>query len=192
MIPLLEATDGVQCSVHPPSSFIRTHRQRLLPSWQSEPQSVVIILQRCAVSLAHCTAQTDHQKDVLRDRFFHIGNDIRHHIHGIHHEVELFDPKSGYPVISSPGSLHLDDVAVACHMLHYAVSTQGTCTYLLHPQWRDAVYPSTLISDAPIEKVREVLSALVLPSEYAEAPPIRRNLQFCYSREAIAPALKTV
>lgn len=166
MVRLLDTTDWVQCSVHVPSPFICTHRQHLLPTWQTSPQSVIIILQRCTVSLTHCTTQTEHQKDLLRDRFLHIGAAIRHHLHTFGHDAEIFDPKSGHPIISPPGPLHLDDVAVARQALQYAAHTRGVCTYLMHPQWKDAVYPATLVSDAPVTRVQAMLSTIVLSDEY--------------------------
>jgi hypothetical protein len=189
MIPLLKATDWVQCSVHSPNPFICTHRQHLLPSWRSAPQSVIIILQRSLVPLSHCTAETERQKNVLRDRFIHIGNDIRHTIQTVGYDAELFDPKSGYPLISSPGSLALDDVAVACQRLRYAVSTREACTYLLHPQWKDAVYPSTIVSDAPVDKVKGVLPTIMLPDWYRDVQPVTWNHGITVVQGAIAPTL---
>ncbi|MEM7771774.1 MAG: methylmalonic aciduria and homocystinuria type D protein [Cyanobacteria bacterium P01_A01_bin.37] len=167
MVLLRNLTDWVQCSVHKPSPFIGTHVQDLLPSWQNDLASVIVILQRCPVSLSRCTVRTEHQKNVLRDRFIHIGNLISHQLQTFGHEAELFDPKSGLPLTSSHGIMHLDDVAVARQSLRYSVSTQGLCTYLVHPIWGNAVYPATLISDAPPITVQRILHNLVLPNGYA-------------------------
>lgn len=164
MVRLREMSDWVQCSVHHPSPFICTHAQDLLPTWQSDLTSVVIILQRCSVSLSRCTTHTEHQKNILRDRFIHLGTAIARYLNSAGYQTELFDPKSGLPLHQSCGLMRLDDVAVAHHILRYPVSNQGQCTYLLHPQWGDAVYPATIISSAPVAITQHSLQHVVIPN----------------------------
>lgn len=185
MVRLREMSDWVQCSVHRPSPFICTHAQDLLPTWQSNVTSVVIILQRCSVSLSRCTTHTEHQKNILRDRFIHLGTSIANHLNTAGYQTALFDPKSGQPLHAPCGLMRLDDVAVAHHALQYPVSHQGTCTHLLHPQWGDAVYPATIISSAPFEFSQHSLQHIVLPNwEQPYRHSISRNR---VSRDAVQP-----
>lgn len=160
MEPHRNDADGVQWSVHHPSPFICTHVQDLLPTWQGPLASVVLVLQRCPVSLLNRTVHTEQQKDILRDRFISLGSILANYLIAKGYRAELFDPKSGFPLHLPSGSMKLDDVAVAHCALKYPINTQGGCLYLVHPDWGDAVYPSTIVSSAPVTLVEQVVRSL--------------------------------
>jgi len=147
-----------QCSVHPPSVFMAMHQHEILPSWKKPVETVVIVLQKCPVSLAQYSPQTQRCKNELRDRFFHIGWHLVHTLDSPSDRWEIFDPRSGFPVRSPHGSLCLDDVAIACNSLDYEFRRQGTCATLIHPTWGDAVYPATLVSTASLDTARQCLT----------------------------------
>lgn len=134
------------------------HQHELLPSWTQPIGTVVIVLQKCSISLAQYNQQTQRCKHELRDRFFLIGQHIVQTLDTPHDQCEIFDPRTGLPLRSPHGSRRLDDVAVACSSLGYAAKKQGACATLIHPTWGDAVYPATLISTAPISTVTQRLS----------------------------------
>ncbi len=158
--------DGVQWSVHYPSPFICAHVHDLLPTWQEPLASVVLVLQRCSVSLVNRTADTERQKDILRDRFIYLGFAIINRLAAEGYDAEIFDPKSGFPFRLPSGSMKLDDVAIAHRALGYPINNQGSCRYLVHPEWSNAVYPSTIVSSAPVSVVEQILRSLS-GSEYS-------------------------
>lgn len=138
----------MQCSVHHPSPFIQKHSARLLPTWTQPINSVIVILQPTGCDLSERSPTTEAQKQQLRQRFLQVGQAIVLHLQGQGYLADLFDPKTGYPVLSQPGSLTLDDVAVVQACLGYPVSILKECCMVLHPHWGGAVYPSVLMSSA--------------------------------------------
>lgn len=146
----------MQCSVHRPSPFIQTHSARLLPTWDQPVASVIVMLQPTGCDLATRSPTTEAQKQQLRQRFLQVGQAIARHLQEQGHLADLFDPKTGYPVLSQPGSLALDDVAVVQACLGYPSSPCKECCLVLHPHWGSAVYPSVLVSAAAPEYVERV------------------------------------
>lgn len=147
----------MQYSVHPPSPFINTHWHQLLPDWSCPVESILVVLQPCSCDLAAKTPATDDQKQRLRQQFLEFGNQVAHHIRQRGYLVEMFDPRTGLPLFSQPGSLPLDDVAVAQACLGYQTRDRWGCSLILHPTWGSAVYPSTLLSSAPPAIIETIL-----------------------------------
>jgi hypothetical protein len=146
-----------QYSVHEPSPFMVSHRADLLPDWTVPIASVLVVLQHCPVPLCEVTPQTRHYKDKLRQKFLGLAEALVHQSQLQGYCAEPFDPKTGYPCQSRPGSLSLDDVAVISSVLGYPCLTSGACRLLQHPTWGDGVFPSVIVSTAP----PEILEALV-------------------------------
>ena len=73
------------------------------------------------------------------------------------YQSDLFDPRSGYPLISSKGSLTLNDNAVVNALLEFNLTKYKNCSLLTHPQWKTAVYPCTIVSTAPLERLESIL-----------------------------------
>lgn len=147
----------MQCSVHYPSPFIQRHSAKLLPTWTRPVGSVIVMLQPTGCDLAERSTTTEEQKQQLRQRFLQVGQAIALHLQAQGHLADLFDPKTGYPVLSQPGSLALDDVAVVQACLGYPINFLKDCCVLLHPRWGSAVYPSVLMSSATPAWVERVL-----------------------------------
>jgi len=177
MVLLRNLSHEVQGSVHEPSPFLCAHLHRLLPTWQSPLGSAIVLLQRCSMSLSCRTHHTEQEKDLLRDRFFHLGNIIAEALMDRGFEVELFDPKTGVPVRSPKGFIKLDDVAVARAALGYPVRQKGGCIYLVHPQWGDGVYPTTMVSSAPHPVAQKVLDTVIVTEECSRHGICKRNHQ---------------
>jgi hypothetical protein len=147
----------MQCSVHHPSPFIQKHGTQLLPTWDRPVGSVIVVLQPTGCDLAKRSPATEAQKQQLRQRFLQVGQAIAQHLQAQGHFADLFDPKTGYPVLSPPGSLALDDVAVVKACLGYPINTFKDCCLVLHPHWGSAVYPSVLMSSAAPEWVERAI-----------------------------------
>ena len=154
---LLGAYDRtMQYSVHRPSPFISNHLDSLLPEWSRPVASVMIVLQRCDCDLLERTARTEAQKQQLRRQFLRFGRGVARRLQYLGHLADLFDPCTGLPLLSQPGQLWLDDVAVVRACLGYQSTNSCGCSVLIHPVWGNAVYPSTLVSSAAPDLVELV------------------------------------
>ena len=139
---------SLQYSIHPPSKFIRTHLDQLLPGWSAPVSSVLILIQLCELALVDRTVETEIHKSQLREKIPEFGYKIIAQLQQNGHLADLFDPQTGLPMLSIPGQIRLDDVAVIRSTLGYSVLNQGGCLTIQHPLWGSAVYPSILVTSA--------------------------------------------
>jgi hypothetical protein len=144
-------------SVHTPSQFISTHLDRLLPNWVRPVSSVLIVLQPSSCNLLERSPAVEAQKQLLRQKFLKFGHRVALQLQQIGHLADVFDPRTGFPTLSQPGQLSLDDVAVARACLGYPSTNSCGCSVILHPNWGSFVYPSTVVSSAEPELVKWVL-----------------------------------
>ncbi|WP_448602328.1 methylmalonic aciduria and homocystinuria type D protein [Thermoleptolyngbya sp.] len=143
-------------SVHPPSDYILRHQARLLPTWSQSIASVLVMLQPSQVALPERTLDSEPEKEKLRSHFLELGWAIALKLQQQGYLADLFDPRTGWPILSRRGTLPLDDVAVARAALGYSTDRCGNCRVILHPSLGTAVYPSTLVSSAPVAVLRAI------------------------------------
>jgi Methylmalonic aciduria and homocystinuria type D protein len=148
--------NGLQYSIHRPSSYIHRHRVDLLPDWQVPVSSLMVILQTCPVSLYETTPATEYQKRRLRRRSLCFARMLIGHLQDADYAADAFDPRTGKPLYSRPGSLTLDDVAVVQAVLGYSLVASGDCHLIRHPVWGCGVFPMVLVSEAPPETLAEI------------------------------------
>ena len=72
---------------------------------------------------------------------------------------DLIDPRTGYPLLSSPGEIPHNDTAVVKALLGFPV-IHNNCRVLIHPSWGMAVYPSVLMSSASPTLLNPVLRSV--------------------------------
>lgn len=118
---------------------------------------MLIVLQPCDCDLLERSPAAEAQKRQLRRRFLRLGYTIAAQIKHQGYTVALFDPRTGLPLLTRPGDLRLDDVAVVQAALGYQVVHSHGCSLILHPTWGRAVYPSTLVSSAEPALVEQIL-----------------------------------
>ncbi len=146
----------MQYSVHPPTPFIQQHWRELLPDWSCAVGSVLITLQPLTFAPWHPMPITDQQKQWRRSQFLQWGQAIAEGVQQLGYTCDLFDPKTGFPLLSSPGSLGLDDVAGVRACLHYPTLEVSGCWVMIHPDWGTGVYPSVILASAPPEVIDRV------------------------------------
>ncbi len=140
---------AVQISIHNPSQYICANCERILPDWQQQPFLwVVVVLQQSQHQLEEKTAMVEREKERLREKFLRFGCDLAFNLRDRGYLTDLIDPRTGYPLLSHPGAIPHDDTAVVRALLSYPV-IKNRCCVLVHPEWGTAVYPSTLVSEAP-------------------------------------------
>jgi hypothetical protein len=140
---------AAQISIHAPSQYICTNRERILPDWKQQPFFwVVIVLQQSRYQLVESTLEIETEKERLREIFMRFGCDLAFSLRDRGYLTDLIDPRTGYPLLSHPGVIPHDDTAVVKALLNYPV-IKNKCCVLVHPKWGTAVYPSVIISTAP-------------------------------------------
>ncbi|MBW4469636.1 MAG: methylmalonic aciduria and homocystinuria type D protein [Stenomitos rutilans HA7619-LM2] len=149
-----------QYSIHPPSQFVCNQRNKLLPDWLFPVRSMLIVLQPCECDLHERSLLAERQKRKLRRQFLKFGYAIVAQIKHRGYAAALFDPRTGLPLLTRPGALRLDDVAVVQAALGYQVANSHGCSMILHPIWGRAVYPSTLVSSAEPAVVEQILRTM--------------------------------
>jgi hypothetical protein len=147
----------LQYSIHPPSQFIKTHLGQLLPGWSVPVASVLIVIQQCEFALINKTFETEVHKFQLREKFTELGCKIVVQLRQSGYLADLFDPQTGLPMLSIPGKIRLDDVAVVRSMLGYPALDRGGCLIIQHPVWGNAVYPSILVTSACAKALESVV-----------------------------------
>lgn len=152
---------AVQISIHSPSQYICANCERIIPDWtQQSFLWVVVVLQQSRYQLLESTAKIELEKERLREKFMRFGCDLAFNLRDRGYLTDLIDPRTGYPLLSHPGAVPHDDTAVAKALLNYPV-IKNECSVLVHPQWGTAVYPSTLISEAPPNLITDVIRGIV-------------------------------
>lgn len=162
----------LQYSVHPAPRFIRTHLNRLLPSWSLPVLSVVVVLQLCQFAFLERTVETEIYKNEFRQQFLEFGSQIVAQLGAMGYLADMFDPRTGFPMTSPPGQVRLSDVKVVGATLGYTIDRSGQCAAIVHPKWGKAVYPSTLVSSAQPDIVAEIVANIAASSTHCNIQPV--------------------
>lgn len=105
-----------------------------------------------------------------------IGREIAAQLKQRGYLADLFDPKTGHPLLSQPGQIRLDDVAVVQACLGYPTTEVEGCSLILHPNWGSAAYPAVLLSTAEPEAVERLTSRVVWTGGWMDNEASRRTL----------------
>lgn len=149
-------TFRVEISIHPPSAYVQEHLQELLPNWQKDSISVIIFLQQAQISLTEISPEVEAEKQILWDNFIRWSDLLMNQLST--YATDAFDPRTGYPRRSKPGTLHHSDVPAVHAALGYPIEKNGDCAAIIHPHWGTAVYPSVMLSTAPAD---EMINAII-------------------------------
>ena len=141
--------------VHP-SQFIKRYQHRLLPTWTVSITYLILVLQKSNFPLDNSSQEIEREKDYLRARFLRFGCNLVFKLRDYQYQSDLFDPRSGYPLLSRPGESPLSDTTVVRDLLGFEIIKQK-CALLVHPDWGTAIYPSTIVTSAPLEVLKPVL-----------------------------------
>lgn len=132
-----------------PHQFFLAHQQQLLPNWNTPATYLILFLQRSSISLKELNLNVTQEKDRLRENFIRCGCELIFSLQDQGYQSDLFDPRTGHPLLSQPGKLTIDDNAVARALLNFSVTSYKECSLLTHPIWNHGVYPATIATTAP-------------------------------------------
>ena len=155
---LTPAAREIQIYIGRPSQFMIDNQRQLLPTWDVSIGCAIIVLQKSRLPLTNLNPDITQEKNYLRAKFLRFGYDLIFQLRDCNYLSDLFDPRSGYPLITSKRSLTLNDNALVNALLGFTVTKYKNCSLLTHPQWQTAVYPSTIVSTASLE----ILESMVL------------------------------
>ncbi|MEO1671965.1 MAG: methylmalonic aciduria and homocystinuria type D protein [Cyanobacteria bacterium J06631_2] len=147
---------GVEISVASPHQFAVAHQQELLPGWDVPLSYLILVLQQSSICFKTASDQTITEKDRLRTKFLRFGSSLIFALQDCGYHGDLFDPRTGYPLIAQPGMI-LDDNAVVKSLLNYPVVNHQQCSLITHPIWQNQVYPGTIATTAPMALVEQYL-----------------------------------
>lgn len=150
----------IQVCIASPHQFVLNYQQQLLPDWNVAVSYLIIVLQQSVVSLEEQSDRVALEKDRLRAMFIRFGSSLICELQNLGYQGDLFDPRTGYPLLARRG-LALDDNAVVKNILNYPVTSKGKCSLLTHPVWKNNVYPSTIATSAPLEAIENSLSSAI-------------------------------
>ena len=143
----------MQIYIAPPSQFIRDRQKQLLPTWNIPVAHIILVLQHSSWSWEQSDDKITRVKDLLRENLFRFGGKLIFDLWKQGYLSDLFDPRTGYPLIGTAGEITLDDTAVTRALLGFEVTEYRGCWLLNHPEWGNAVYPSTIVTTAPLKSI---------------------------------------
>ena len=103
---------------------------------------------------------TPSSRDCFCRQFVKWANAVRDQVVAAGHWLNFTDPASGYPVHGDRGGMTCNDVDVCLLCTKFPTVDLGVCKILSHPEWKTAVYPTTMVTTAPLEVLTTALSAV--------------------------------
>ena len=151
-----------------PHQFVLNNQQQLLPTWDVAVTTLILVLQESSISLRESNLEVAQEKDNLRAKFIRFGCDLVFLLGDRGYLSDLFDPRTGYPLLAQPGKSRLDDNAVIKAILNYPLISYYNCSLIVHPTWGNNVYPSTVVTSAPAEVVNLIIKQVSANQSWRE------------------------
>jgi hypothetical protein len=147
---MVEQSDNlVEIYSKPPTQFLANNWQKLLPSWKTAPQTLVITLLKSEFSLEQEGDRVAQEKDRLLKEFLSRGKLFYSLSQEKGYLAEVISPKDGTPQYTTKGELTFDLVAIVHESLGWNFSrTNEGCKVLIHPNWGTNIYPGLFLSTA--------------------------------------------
>ncbi len=155
----------VDVCVASPHQFALEHQQQFLPSWSTPLSYLILVLQQSSISLKESTLEVAAEKERLRAEFIRFGCSLLFTLQNQGYNSDLFDPRTGYPLLASQ-DMTWDDNAAVKAVLNYPVVNYQQCSLITHPIWEHHVYPSTIATTAPQVLVESGLKQAIVTQNW--------------------------
>lgn len=149
----------IEIFITTPHQFAREQQNLFFPSWDQALSYLILVLQRSSLSLSRTTPQVALEKNRLRANFISFGRNVISSLQSQQYLSDLFDPRTGQPLLSNSG-LVWDDNATVQALLNYPVINWQNCSLLQHPVWNHNVYPATIATTAPQVTIESCLDQI--------------------------------
>ena len=144
------AGEEVQVCITAPHEFALKQQRQLLLGWNVALNHLILLLQKSSISLKESTPKVAQEKNYLRENFIRFGRDLIFALQKQKHSSDLFDPRTGYPLLTQ-AEITWDDNAAVKTLLNYPVIKYQHCSLLIHPIWQSNVYSGTIVTSAPLD-----------------------------------------
>ncbi len=128
------------------NDYILVEQKKLLPSWNVNPQTLIIFLFQCSIDLDGSNGELE---KLEKDRLFYLFEDISNNIYDkcktSNILLEVISPKDGFPRYSEKG---VDFFSLPLIVSRYIsnIKRVGSCCGLSYSKWGKAVYPCLMLS----------------------------------------------
>jgi Methylmalonic aciduria and homocystinuria type D protein len=155
----------VDVCVASPHQFAIAYQQQLLPGWEIPLSYLVLVLQQSSISLKDSSSEVTVEKDRLRAELIRFGCNLVFALRDQGYCSDLFDPRTGYPLLAHQG-MTWDDNAVVKALLNYPVIDYQQCSLITHPIWQHHVYPGAIATTAPQGIVKSCLEQAIVTQNW--------------------------
>mmetsp|Transcript_32132 Transcript_32132/g.91142 ORF Transcript_32132/g.91142 Transcript_32132/m.91142 type:complete len:164 (+) Transcript_32132:95-586(+) len=162
MPEILTLSNGLEYAVLELPKPVVREAAHVFPGVDLEGVLAVPTCQRSDVDLARTGEVIEQEKDRLLERFMHWAKAVCEQLQAWGHWADYIDPCSGLPMING-GQQVYSEVDGMTAMLGYQTANAGCCKVLLHPKWGSSVYPATMFTNAPREKLQEAMQKAPVP-----------------------------
>ncbi|MFM2312319.1 MAG: hypothetical protein RLZZ04_1595 [Cyanobacteriota bacterium] len=150
----------VDIAIASPHQFAIEHQRQLLPGWDNPLSYLILVLQQSSLSLQASTGAVAKEKERLRAEFIRFASGLIFALQDQGYSSDLFDPRTGYPLLAS-GDMAWDDNAAVKAILNYPLVSYQQCSLITHPIWEHHVYPATVTTTATLPTVELCLKQAI-------------------------------
>lgn len=137
--------------------YIIKHRQKLLPDWAENPQTIIFIFFQCRCPLDGTNlAEEQLEKDRLLSKFNQLGFSFYSVCKTKNILAEIICPKEGFPQYSAKGREIFSVQQIIARHLPLFRTEENRCG-LTHPLWGRAVYPCIMLSLAGKQQIKLII-----------------------------------
>jgi hypothetical protein len=155
----------VDIAIASPHQFAVDHQRQLLPGWDNPLSYLILVLQQSSLSLQASTAAVTREKERLRAEFIRFASGLIFDLQDQGYGSDLFDPRTGYPLLASQDMVWDDNAAVKA-LLNYPLVSCQQCSLIAHPIWKHHVYPATVATTATFSLLESCLKQAIIKQNW--------------------------
>lgn len=157
LLPPREPVAGFEWSVHACPRRHKAEVDAVWPGLSTDALLVVPVCQRSSVDLVGIGPHVEADKDKLLERFTAFAVAATSALEANGFWADYVDPCSGLPMRHREGGGAYGEVQALVTLRGFATANAGCCTIVLHPRWGSSVYPASLVTTAPVERLEKAL-----------------------------------
>lgn len=155
-----EGGGSIEVSLHTLSDAVKKELQVMFSSIDVSSLVAMPTCQKASYDLVNIGQEVEAEKDRLLECFMSFASTVADELERLGFFCDYIDPCSGLSVRCKDTNRFFDEVSSFQSLLKYETMNAGCCKVLLHPVWGSAVYPATIITNAPKTVVEDLLDRL--------------------------------
>eukprot|EP00850_Spirogloea_muscicola_P004193 SM000018S03558 [mRNA] locus=s18:34600:35835:+ [translate_table: standard] len=149
LVDVRTTRSGMEYSVHSCPEHYKRELAAMFPGQDLGDVVIVPTCQRAAMELVRFGDEVEAEKDRLLEVFMAWAQAVHKEASSLGYFCDYIDPCSGLPMVHRGTSTVYSEVDALQFFLGYSCQNAGCCKVVLHPKWGSAVYPATLLTNAP-------------------------------------------